>query len=138
MGRKEYLKIGRIMTVRGILFLSSLTMLILGLTFLFFPDFISIKIFPQASEKEIRIATIHRELMGGGSLFIGILLILAHRNVTSAAKRILFGTSIGFYILIIIQLKQMIFDKNVIFWPVFIIFFILGTLSLYVSYFKKH
>ena len=138
MGRKEYLKIGRIMTVRGILFLSSLTMLILGLTFLFFPDFISIKIFPQASEKEIRIATIHRELMGGGSLFIGILLILAHRNVTSAAKRILFGTSIGFYILIIIQLKQMIFDKNLVFWPVFIIFFILGTLSLYVSYFKKH
>ena len=126
------------MTVRGILFLSSLTMLILGLTFLFFPDFISIKIFPQASEKEIRIATIHRELMGGGSLFIGILLILAHRNVTSAAKRILFGTSIGFYILIIIKLKQMIVDKNVIFWPVFIIFFILGTLSLYVSYFKKH
>ena len=126
------------MTVRGILFLSSLTMLILGLTFLFFPDFISIKIFPQASEKEIRIATIHRELMGGGSLFIGILLILAHRNVTSAAKRILFGTSIGFYIFIIIQLKQMIFDKNLVFWPVFIIFFILGTLSLYVSYFKKH
>ena len=126
------------MTVRGILFLSSLTMLILGLTFLFFPDFISMKIFPEASEKEIGIATIHRELMGGGSLFIGILLILAHRNVTSAAKRILFGTSIGFYILIIIQLKQMIFDKNVIFWPVFTIFFILGTLSLYVSYFKKH
>ena len=126
------------MTIRGILFLSSLTMLVLGLTFLFFPDLISMKIFPQASEKEIRIATIHRELMGGGSLFIGILLILAHRNVTSAAKRILFGTSIGFYILIIIQLKQMIFDKNVIFWPVFIIFFILGILSLYVSYFKKH
>ena len=126
------------MTVRGILFLSSLTMLILGLIFLFFPDFISMKIFPQASEKEIRIATIHRELMGGGSLFIGILLILAHRNVTSAAKRILFGTSIGFYILILIQLKHMIFEKNIVFWPVFIIFFILGTLSLYVSYFKKH
>ena len=126
------------MTFRGILFLSSLTMLILGLIFLFFPDFISMKIFPQASEKEIRMATVHRELMGGGSLFIGILLILAHRNVTSAAKRILFGTSIGFYILIIIQLKQIIFDKNVVFWPVFITFFILGTLSLYVSYFKKH
>ena len=126
------------MTVRGILFLSSLTMLSLGLTFLFFPDFISMKIFPQASEREIRMATIHRELMGGGSLFIGILLLLAHRNVTSAAKRILFGTSIGFYIFIIIQLKQMIFDKNLVFWPVFITFFILGTLSLYVSYFKKH
>ena len=126
------------MTVRGILFLSSLTMLVLGLTFLFFPGIISMQIFPHAGEEEIRIATIHRELMGGGSLFIGILLILAHRNVTSAAKRILFGTSIGFYILLIIQLKQIIFDKNVVLWPVFVIFFILGTLSLYVSYFKKH
>ena len=126
------------MTVRGILFLSSLTMLILGLTFLFFPDFISMKIFPQASEKEIRLATIHRELMGGGSLFIGILLMLAHRNVTSAAKRILFGTSIGFNILVLIQIKQIIFDQNHVFWPVFIIFLILGTISLYVSYFKKH
>ncbi len=126
------------MTVRGILFLSSLTMLILGLTFLFFPDFISKKIFPQAIENEIRIATIHRELMGGGSLFISILLMLAHRNVTSAAKRILFGTSIGFYIIILIQLKQMIFEKNDIFFPVFILFLILATLSLYVSYFKKN
>ena len=126
------------MTVRGILFLSSLTMLFLGLGFLVFPDFISMQIFPEASENEIKIATTHRELMGGVSLFIGILLILAHRNVTSAAKRILFGTSIGFYILIFIQLKQMIFVKNVVFWPVFITFFIIGTLSLYVSYFKKH
>ena len=126
------------MTVRGLLFLSSLTMLFLGLSFLVFPDIISMHIFPQASENEIRIATIHRQLMGGGSLFIGILLILAHRNVTSAAKRILFGTSIGFNILVLIQLKQMIFDQNDIFWPVFIIFLILGTLSLYVSYFKKH
>ena len=126
------------MTVRGILFLSSLTMLSLGLSFLVFPDFISMKIFPQANENEIRIATIHRQLMGGGSLFIGILLMLAHRNVTSAAKRILFGTSLGFNLLVLIQLKQMIFDQNDVFWPVFIIFLILGTLSLYVSYFKKH
>ena len=126
------------MTVRGILFLSSLTMLVLGLTFLFFPGLISMQIFPHAGEEEIRIATIHRELIGGGSFFTGILLMLAHRNVTSAAKRILFGTSIGFCILIIIQLKQMIFDNNIIFWPVFIIFLILATLSLYVSYFKKH
>ena len=96
------------------------------------------KIIPQASKNEIRIATIHRELLGGGSFFTGILLMLAHRNVTSAAKRILLGTSIGFYIFIIIQLKQMIFDKNIIFWPVFITFFMLGVLSLYVSYFKKH
>ncbi len=126
------------MTIRGLLFLSGLTMIFLGLSFLVFPEFISKNIFQEANENEIKIASIHRQLMGGGSLFIGILLLLAHRNVTSAAKRILFGTSLGFYILILIQIKQMIFDKSDIFWPVFLIFLILGTLSLYVSYFKKH
>ena len=126
------------MTIRGLLFISSLTMIVLGLSFLIFPEFISKNIFQEANENEIKIASIHRQLMGGGSLFIGILLLLAHRNVTSAAKRILLGTSIGFYILILIQIKQMIFDKNDIFRPVFSIFLILGTLSLYVSYYKKH
>ena len=126
------------MTIRGLLFLSGLMMIILGLCFLVFPEVISKNIFQLNSENEIKIATVHRELMGGGSLFIGILLLLAHRNVTSAAKRILFGTSVGYYILILIQIKQMIFDKNDIFWPVFLIFFILGTLSFYVSYNRKH
>ena len=126
------------MTIRGLLFLSGLTMIVLGLSFLLFPEFISKNIFQEANENEIKIASIHRQLMGGGSLFIGILLLLAHRNVTSAAKRILFGTSLGFYILTLIQIKLMIFDENNIFWPVFLIFLILGTLSLYVSYYKKH
>jgi len=126
------------MTIRGLLFLSGLTMIVLGLSFLFFPELISKNIFQEANENEIKIASIHRQLMGGGSLFIGILLLLAHRNVTSAAKRILFGTSLGFNILILIQIKQMILDENDIFWPVFLIFLILGTLSLYVSYYKKH
>ena len=126
------------MTIRGLLFLSGLTMIFLGLSFLVFPEFVSRNIFQEANENEIKIASIHRQLMGGGSLFIGILLLLAHRNVTSAAKRILFGTSLGFYILILIQIKQVIFDKSDIFWPVFLIFLILGTLSLYVSYYKKN
>ena len=126
------------MTIRGLLFLSGLTMIVLGLSFLLFPEFISKNIFQEANENEIKIAAILRQLMGGGSLFIGILLLLAHRNVTSAAKRILFGTSLGFYILTLIQIKLMIFDENNIFWPVFLIFLILGTLSLYVSYYKKH
>ena len=126
------------MTIRGLLFLSGLTMIVLGISFLFFPELISKNIFQEANENEIKIASIHRQLMGGGSLFIGILLLLAHRNITSAAKRILFGTSLGFYIIILIQIKQMIFDKSDIFWPFFLIFLILGTLSLYVSYYKKH
>ena len=126
------------MTIRGLLFLSGLIMIVLGLSFLVFPEIISKNIFQEANDGEIKIAAIHRQLMGGGSLFIGVLLLLAHRNVTSAAKRILFGTSLGFFIINLIQIKQMIFDKNNIFWPVFLIFLILGILSLYVSKYKKH
>ena len=81
------------MTVRALLTYSSITMLLLGLVFLIFPEFISLKMFPEANEKQIHIAVVHRQIMAGGYLFIGILLLLARRNVTSAAQRILFGSS---------------------------------------------
>ena len=62
------------MTVRTLLIISSITMMFLGLSFLFFPEFISIKMFPEASEEQIHIAIVHRQIMSGGCFFIGILL----------------------------------------------------------------
>ena len=126
------------MTVRALLTYSSITMLLLGLVFLIFPEFISLKMFPEANEKQIHIAIVHRQIMAGGCLFIGILLLLARRNVTSAAKRILFGSSIGFFILLFIQIKLIFSGDSNIYWPVIIIFSVLAILSFYVSYFKKH
>ena len=126
------------MTVRALLTYSSITMLLLGLVFLIFPEFISLKMFPEANEKQIHIAVVHRQIMAGGCLFIGILLLLARRNVTSAAKRILFGSSIGFFILLFIQIKLIFSGDSKIYWPVIIIFSVLAILSFYVSYFKKH
>ena len=81
------------MTVRALLTISSLIMILLGLIFLIFPEFVSLKMFPEANEKQIHIAIVHRQIMAGGCFFIGILLLLARRNVTSAAKRILLGSS---------------------------------------------
>ncbi len=126
------------MTVRALLTISSFTMLLLGLVFLIFQEFISLKMFPEANEKQIHIAIVHRQIMAGGCLFIGILLLLARRNVTSAAKRILFGSSIGFFILFLIQIKLIFSGDSKIYWPVMIIFSVLAILSFYVSYFKKH
>ncbi len=126
------------MTVRALLTISSFTMLLLGLVFLIFPEFISLKMFPEANEKQIHIAIVHRQIMAGGCLFIGILLLLARRNVTSAAKRILFGSSIGFFILLFIQIKLIFAGESNFYWPVMIIFSVLAILSFYVSYFKKH
>ena len=105
------------MTVRALLTYSSITMLLLGLVFLIFPEFISLKMFPEANEKQIHIAVVHRQIMAGGCLFIGILLLLARRNVTSAAKRILFGSSIGFFILLLIQIRLIFSGDSNIYWP---------------------
>jgi len=126
------------MTVRALLTISSITMLLLGLVFLIFPEFVSLKMFPEANEKQIHIAIVHRQIMAGGCFFIGILLLLARRNVTSAAKRILLGSSIGFFILLIIQIKLIFSGDSNVYWPVVIIFSVLSILSFYVSYFKKH
>ena len=126
------------MTVRALLTYSSITMLLLGLVFLIFPEFISLKMFPEANEKQIHIAIVHRQIMAGGCLFIGILLLLARRNVTSAAQRILFGSSIGYFIVLFIQIKLIFSGDSNIYWPVIIIFSVLAFLSFYVSYFKKH
>ena len=126
------------MTVRALLTISSVTMLLLGLVFLIFPEFFSLKLFPEANEKQIHIAIVHRQIMAGGCLFIGILLLLSRRNVTSAAKRILFGSSIGFFILLFIQIKLIFSGDSNFYWPVMIVFSVLAILSFYVSYFKKH
>ena len=126
------------MTVRALLTISSLTMILLGLIFLIFPEFVSLKMFPEANEEQIHIAIVHRQIMSGGMFFIGILLLLARKNVTSAAKRILFGSSIGFCIVLSIQIKLFFSGDSNFYWPVVIIFSVLAILSFYVSYFKKH
>ena len=126
------------MTIRALLTISSITMILLGLLFLSFPEYISVKMFPEASEEQIHIAIVHRQIMSGGCFFIGILLLLARKNVTSAAKRILFGSSIGFFILLSFQIKLIVSGDSNVYWPVIIVFSVLAILSFYVSYFKKH
>ena len=126
------------MTVRTLLTISSITMILMGFMFFIFPEFVSLKMFPEANEKQIHIAIVHRQIMAGGCLFIGILLLLARRNVASAAKRILFGSAIGFFIMLFIQIKLIFSGDSNVYWPVMIIFSVLAILSFYVSYFKKH
>jgi len=91
-----------------------------------------------ASEKEKLIVIINKQIISGIFLFVGILLLVARRNVTSAARRILFGSSIGFFIIISIQVKLYFIENIIIYWPIFIIFSVLCILSFYVSYLKKY
>ena len=126
------------MTVRGLLSISSLTMLFMGIVFLLFPEYVTFNEIQNPSEKEKFIAIINKQIISGIFLFVGILLLVARRNVTSAARRILFGSSIGFFIIISIQVKLYFIENIFIYWPVFIIFFVLCILSFYVSYLKKY
>ena len=126
------------MTVRGLLSISSLTMLFMGMIFLIFPEYVSFNEIQDPSEKEKLIAIVNKQIISGVFLFVGILLLVARRNVTSAARRILFGSSIGFFIIISIQVKLYFIENIIIYWPIFIIFSILCILSFYVSYLKKY
>ena len=126
------------MTVRGLLSISSLTMLFMGIILLIFPEYVSFNEIQDPSEKEKLIAIVNKQIISGVFLFVGILLLVARRNVTSAARRILFGSSIGFFIIISIQVKLYFIDNIIIYWPIFIIFSILCILSFYVSYLKKY
>ena len=73
-----------------------------GLAFYFFSIPITENMFTGADSEDVRVGSIMRQQLGAGSLFIGIILFLARTNVTSAAKRILFGASIGFSLLVVI------------------------------------
>ena len=125
------------MTVRGLLSISSLTMLFMGMIFLIFPEYVSFNEIQDPSEKEKLIAIVNKQIISGVFLIVGILLLVARRNVTSAARRILFGSSIGFFIIISIQVKLYFIENIIIYWPIFIIFSVLCILSFYVSYLKK-
>ena len=126
------------MTIRGLLSISSLTMLFMGLVFLLFPEYVTFNEIQDPSEKEKFIAIANKQIISSIFLFVGILLLVARRNVTSAARRILFGSSIGFFIIISIQVKLYFIDNIIIYWPIFIIFSVLCILSFYVSYLKKY
>ena len=126
------------MTVRGLLSISSLTMLFMGIIFLIFPEYVSLNEIQDPSEKEKLIAIVYKQIISGIFLFVGILLLVARRNVTSAARRILFGSSIGFFIIISIQVKLYFIENIIIYWPIFIIFSVLSILTFYVSYLKKY
>ena len=126
------------MTVRGLLSISSLTMLFIGMIFLIFPEYVSFNEIQDPSEKEKLIAIVNKQIISGVFLFVGILLLVARRNVTSAARRILLGSSVGFFIIIAIQVKLYFIENIIIYWPIFIIFSVLCILSFYVSYLKKY
>ena len=90
------------MSAKGALTIIGLVMFLQGLSFYFFAEAITVSMFPTSGDEAIEVGVVLRELIAVGSMFIGIILFLARTNVTSAAKRILFGSSIGFSLVVVI------------------------------------
>ena len=101
-----------------------------GITFYFFAVPITTNMFPTSSAEAIEVGAVLREVLAAGSMFIGIILFLARTNVTSAAKRILFGASIGFSLIVII-LIHIAFSNDFVSVPItpLIIFVIFAIVS---------
>jgi hypothetical protein len=90
------------MRAKIILTVMGLVMILQGLFFYFFSITITQNMFPGAGDEAIMVGGILREILAAGSIFIGIILFLSRTNVLSSAKRILFGASIGFSIIVAI------------------------------------
>ena len=91
------------MGAKIILTIIGLIMIIQGAIFYVYSIPITQDMFPSAGVEAVEVGAVMRKLLAGGSIFIGIILFLARTNVASVAKRILFGASIGFSILLILM-----------------------------------
>ena len=92
--------------------------------------------FPGISEnvQALEVAMILRYLMGSGIFTIGLILFLARTSVKSGAKKLLLGSSIGFFI-IFLTATFVVYRFDYVDIPIvgIIIFPILSLISLYVS-----
>ena len=121
---------------RYILAINGIVMMLIGICFFIFNNFINLSMFPGIAENELalEVAMILRYLMGSGLFTIGIILYLARFSVKSAAQRLLMGSSIGFLLIFLTTLfVKYKFDAIDIPIVGIIIFPVLSFLSLYVS-----
>ncbi len=121
---------------RFILALNGVVMMLIGICFFIFNSHINITMFPEIVENNLamEVAKILRYLMGSGLFTIGIILYLARVSVKSGAKRLLMGSSIGFFLIFLTTLfvKYKFYSVDI---PLvgIAIFPLLSFLSLYVS-----
>ena len=98
------------MTSKGFLTVAGLIMMLQGILFLIFSQELTKLMFPYAGEEGVRIGMLLRELLAGGSIFIGVILFNARTNTSSAAKRMLWAACFGFALILLLQIKLYVLD----------------------------
>ena len=121
------------MAIKLLLSISGIIMILQGLCCYFFSEELALIIYPNSSHEAIKSGTILLELMSGSSIFIGIVLYLSRKNVASAARRVLLGSSFGYIIIFLILLKILIISEIIVFLPTLILWGLLAFSSFYIS-----
>tara|TARA_B100000925_G_scaffold18634_1_gene12829 strand:+ start:226 stop:618 length:393 start_codon:yes stop_codon:yes gene_type:complete len=77
-------------------------MMLLGITFWFFPELFTLAMFPNISDNEqaINVGIALRKNMGVGCIFIGMLLFWCQTSSKTTAQRLLFCSSFGFGLMV--------------------------------------
>ena len=122
------------MYIKLLLGISGIIMMLQGASFYIFSEMFTFFMFPEANDQAIEVGQTLLELTSGALILTGILLFLSRKNVTSASKRILFGSSFGFALIFFLQLKILVFGDAVIFLPVLFLWALLSFFSFYISY----
>ena len=120
---------------RAVLALNGGLMIVLGGAFWIFPEFFTFAMFPHifGNETAINVAIAHRKIMGVGSVFIGVILFACQDSSKYTAQRLLFSSSIGFFLMFGALLHIRISEQASVPTLILIFFGILSLLSIFVA-----
>ena len=120
---------------RAMLALNGTLMTVLGGAFWLLPEFFTLTMFPHIEQNEaaMNVGVSLRKNMGVGCIFIGIILLSCQVSSKTTAKRLLYSSCFGFFLMFMALLQVRVSDQAEV--PIFMLvfFFILMLLSLFVA-----
>ena len=110
-------------------------MMLLGITFWFFPELFTLAMFPNISDNEqaINVGIALRKNMGVGCIFIGMLLFWCQTSSKTTAQRLLLGSSFGFGLMVAGLLEVRLTGQANVPLPIILLFACMSIYSLFVA-----
>ena len=110
-------------------------MMLLGITFWFFPELFTLAMFPNISDNEqaINVGIALRKNMGVGCIFIGMLLFWCQTSSKTTAQRLLFCSSFGFGLMVAGLLEVRLTGQANVPLPIILLFACMSIYSLFVA-----
>ena len=120
---------------RLILAINGFLMIILGFSFLTFPDFFTLTMFPniEKNEEAYNVATALRKNMGAGCVFIGTLIFWCQSSPKFVAQKLLYCSGFGFFLLVAVLLEVRLTGQAQVPLLILILFTLMALISIYVA-----